>query len=77
MGHYAEVAILAMPDDASYARFTLGTASHGWVRTEALRGFAKKEWQNILVGLASEDTPAQDVHKPPLRDITLSDEVLP
>ena len=59
MGHYDEVAILEMPDDTSYAKFTLATSSQGWVRSETLHGFTNEEWHEILVGLPSQDAPKE------------------
>lgn len=72
MGHYDEVAILEMPDDASYARFTLGTSSHGWVRTETLRGFTSEEWRDIIAGLPPQDAPQKAVRKSLLPQISVS-----
>lgn len=37
MGKYDEIAVLEMPDDISYTKFTLATAEQGRVRSETLR----------------------------------------
>lgn len=51
MGRFDGIAIYRMPDDATAARFILGTVARGNVRSETMRAFDEEEYRAILEGL--------------------------
>ena len=51
MGRYDAVVITEAPDDETAARFTLGTALQGNVRTETLRAFPEADFVKIVSSL--------------------------
>jgi uncharacterized protein with GYD domain len=48
MGKYDFIAVTEFPDDATYARFALGTALQGNVRLTSMRAFSEEEMQAIV-----------------------------
>jgi uncharacterized protein with GYD domain len=51
-GQYDAVVISEAPDDATVAKFALGNASMGFIRTETLRAFSEDEYRNIVGSLS-------------------------
>ena len=51
MGRYDMVAVIAMPDDATYARAMLALGSKGGVRTESLVAFTQDEYRKVIESL--------------------------
>lgn len=51
MGRYDAVVISEAPDDEAAAKFALGTAMQGNVRTETLRAFPEAEMMKIVSSL--------------------------
>jgi uncharacterized protein with GYD domain len=54
MGRYDAVVISEAPDDEAAAKFALGTAMQGNVRTETLRAFSEAEFMKIVAALPGE-----------------------
>ncbi len=48
MGEYDAVAIWEAPDDATFAAFTLASASGGYIRTVTLKAFSEDEFAQIV-----------------------------
>lgn len=51
VGDYDLATLVEMPDDESYARLALATASLGNLRTTSYRAFTEAEYRNIIAGL--------------------------
>jgi len=47
MGEYDAVAIVEMPSDEAYNRFTLSTAALGNIRTKTLKAWTLEEFQKV------------------------------
>jgi len=47
MGEYDAVAVVEMPSDEAYNRFTLSTAALGNIRTKSLKAWTLEEFQKI------------------------------
>ena len=47
MGEYDAVAMVEMPSDETYNRFTLTTAALGNIRTKTLKAWTLEEFQKI------------------------------
>ncbi|MDA2928954.1 GYD domain-containing protein [Acidobacteria bacterium AH-259-O06] len=52
MGSYDLMTVVEVPDDETYARLMLSTASLGNARTQTLRAFTEEEYRNIIAGLS-------------------------
>jgi uncharacterized protein with GYD domain len=51
LGEYDAVSISELPDDETYARFILSTASQGNVSTTTLKAFTEDEYRRIVGAL--------------------------
>jgi uncharacterized protein with GYD domain len=51
MGRYDMVAVIEVPDEATYAKIMLTLASKGGVRTETLSAFSADEFGKIVAAL--------------------------
>ena len=51
MGRYDMVAVIEVPDDATYAKVMLTLGSRGGVRTESLSAFTEAEHRKIVEAL--------------------------
>ena len=52
LGAYDMVAVIEVPDDATFAKVMLAIASHGGVRSQSLRAFTEDEYRDIVGALA-------------------------
>ena len=50
LGQYDGVSMVDMPDDVSLAKFLVGTAAQGYVRTSTMRAFSDEEFDEIVGG---------------------------
>ena len=48
LGRYDMVAVVEVPDDATYAKVMLKLAQKGGVRTESLTAFTEVDYRNII-----------------------------
>ena len=48
LGHYDMVAVLDMPNDDAMAKFALGSAASGHIRTTTLKAFDEASYRNLV-----------------------------